>query len=278
MHRMRDLFVTPETFHQAVGPFLARGQVLNQVLLGVFEQYRAEPGRYQGEPRLLALQDPVTGEIGLTMQTLPYKAMVSACSEAMGTALGRAFAQRHPDARTVFGKVESARAFSQGAGAAEPQVITRDAVFELRIVLPSAPVPGQARLATPMDAAMLQGWVEAFNTEALPAGWPKDPNAGARMAASGRTWIWMDAEGSPVSMASNPRRVAGWWGIAYVFTLPEHRGHGHAGALVSHVSRLALASGAAGCTLFTDLTNPVSNRVYERIGYRRVGEFTTLQW
>jgi len=253
---MRDLFVTPETFHQAVGPFLARGQVLNQVLLGVFEQYRAEPGRYQGEPRLLALQDPVTGEIGLTMQTLPYKAMVSACSEAMGTALGRAFAQRHPDARTVFGKVESARAFSQGAGSAEPQVITRDAVFELRIVLPSAPVPGQARLATPMDAAMLQGWVEAFNTEALPAGWPKDPNAGTRMAASGRTWIW----------------------IAYVFTPRQHRGHGYASGVVAHASSLALASGAQGCTLFTDLLNPVSNRVYERIGYRRVGEFTTLQW
>jgi predicted GNAT family acetyltransferase len=33
-----------------------------------------------------------------------------------------------------------------------------------------------------------------------------------------------------------------------------------------------------GCTLFTDLANPVSNRLYERIGYRRVGTRVTLAW
>ena len=38
------------------------------------------------------------------------------------------------------------------------------------------------------------------------------------------------------------------------------------------------ASGATGCTLFTDLANPVSNRIYERIGYRRVGTCVTVAW
>ena len=57
-----------------------------------------------------------------------------------------------------------------------------------------------------------------------------------------------------------------------------HRGHGYASGVVAHASKLALASGARGCTLFTDLMNPVSNRIYERIGYRRVGEFTSLEW
>jgi predicted GNAT family acetyltransferase len=29
---------------------------------------------------------------------------------------------------------------------------------------------------------------------------------------------------------------------------------------------------------FTDLANPVSNRIYERIGYRRVGTRATIAW
>lgn len=37
------------------------------------------------------------------------------------------------------------------------------------------------------------------------------------------------------------------------------------------MSAAALAEGRVGCTLFTDLANPTSNRIYERIGYVRVG-------
>jgi len=119
--------------------------------------------------------------------------------------------------------------------------------------------------------------MDAFLEEAMP-GFPKDPNAGARMAGNGRTWLWCAPGGEPVSAANNPRRVAGWWAIGYVYTPPERRGHGWATSLVAHASRWALEGGAAGCTLFTNLANPVSNRIYERIGYRRVGTRATVAW
>jgi|GEM_PF-2291712 len=79
-------------------------------------------------------------------------------------------------------------------------------------------------------------------------------------------------------MAYNSRRVEGWWSIGPVYTPPEHRGHGYATALVTHLSEWALASSATGCTLFTDLANPVSNRIYERMGYRRVSACATVAW
>ena len=34
----------------------------------------------------------------------------------------------------------------------------------------------------------------------------------------------------------------------------------------------ALDAGATVCTLFTDLANPTSNRIYQRIGYRPVAD------
>ena len=58
---------------------------------------------------------------------------------------------------------------------------------------------------------------------------------------------------------------------AQVYTPPEARGRGFATALVAAVSRGLLAEGRPGCTLFTNLANPTSNAIYERIGYRRVG-------
>ena len=88
----------------------------------------------------------------------------------------------------------------------------------------------------------------------------------------------MDDACTPVSMAHNGRRIAGWWAVAYVYTPPAHRGDGFATAVVAHTSRWALSNGAEGCTLFTDLANRVSNRIYERIGYVRVGTRATLEW
>lgn len=48
---------------------------------------------------------------------------------------------------------------------------------------------------------------------------------------------------------------------------------GYAGAATVEVSRAAIASGADEVLLFTDLANPTSNGLYQRIGYRPVADF-----
>jgi predicted GNAT family acetyltransferase len=60
--------------------------------------------------------------------------------------------------------------------------------------------------------------------------------------------------------------------VSFVYTPPELRGRGYASACVAAVSGRALASGKSFCTLYTDLANPTSNSIYQRVGYRRIGE------
>lgn len=60
--------------------------------------------------------------------------------------------------------------------------------------------------------------------------------------------------------------------IGPVYTPPAERGRGYASALVASISRDRLDEGKRFCFLFTDLANPTSNRIYERIGYERVCE------
>jgi predicted GNAT family acetyltransferase len=58
--------------------------------------------------------------------------------------------------------------------------------------------------------------------------------------------------------------------IGPVYTPPEHRRRGYAGALVAATSQAQLDEGLEFCFLFTDLANPTSNHVYQAIGYEPV--------
>jgi predicted GNAT family acetyltransferase len=58
--------------------------------------------------------------------------------------------------------------------------------------------------------------------------------------------------------------------VSWVYTPPEQRGHGYASALVAALTEQLLAAGNRCCFLYTDLANPTSNGIYQRIGYQPV--------
>jgi predicted GNAT family acetyltransferase len=60
--------------------------------------------------------------------------------------------------------------------------------------------------------------------------------------------------------------------IGPVYAPTKLRGHGYATTLTADVSAAQLVRGRRFCILYTDLANPTSNAIYERIGYVRVCE------
>jgi predicted GNAT family acetyltransferase len=62
-------------------------------------------------------------------------------------------------------------------------------------------------------------------------------------------------------------------GISLVYTPPEERGRGYAGAVTAATVEAGYARGKTSASLFTDLRNPVSNRCYEKIGFRPVCDY-----
>ena len=95
-------------------------------------------------------------------------------------------------------------------------------------------------------------------------------DAPARLADGGFL-IWED-EGEVVSIAGCGGPTPNGIRIGPVYTPPELRGRGYATALVAELSQRLLDSGRRFCFLFTDLANPTSNAIYERIGYVRIAE------
>jgi predicted GNAT family acetyltransferase len=90
-----------------------------------------------------------------------------------------------------------------------------------------------------------------------------------RRVEEGRLWFWVDDEGRRVHLTGHSLPSFGVARIGPVFTPREHRGLGYAGATVAEVSRMLRDAGAR-VTLFTDQANPVSNTLYQRLGYRAV--------
>lgn len=82
----------------------------------------------------------------------------------------------------------------------------------------------------------------------------------------GKTYFWI-RDTMPVCMAAQARPTANGLAINGVFTPAEHHCRGYASALVGAVSQMSLDSGKKFCTLYTDLDNPTSNSIYQKIGY-----------
>lgn len=74
-------------------------------------------------------------------------------------------------------------------------------------------------------------------------------------------------DGTPVAMANRTRNLKHGFVINQVYTLPAYRGMGYAQTLIHKMCEEFFREGYGFATLFVDKTNPVSNRVYEKVGF-----------
>jgi len=74
----------------------------------------------------------------------------------------------------------------------------------------------------------------------------------------------------PVSMARKAGKAPHGNAINLVYTPPFLRRKGYATECVAKLSKLLLENGNDYCFLFTDLSNPTSNSIYQKIGYRPI--------
>ncbi len=73
-----------------------------------------------------------------------------------------------------------------------------------------------------------------------------------------------------VAMADCSKEYDDYASIAYVYTKPEYRGNGFASALAAHLSEKIIEKGKLPL-LYTDLSNPASNKAYLNVGFEEQG-------
>lgn len=91
----------------------------------------------------------------------------------------------------------------------------------------------------------------------------------AKQAISGdKVYIWED--GIPVSCAAIVRRTSNCIFIGNVYTPPNYRGKGYSTACMANFSNKLLDDGWRYCALYADCSNPYSNKVYKKVGYKEI--------
>lgn len=86
-----------------------------------------------------------------------------------------------------------------------------------------------------------------------------------------RLFLW-EVNGKYVSIANATRPTTHNVTINFVYTPREERKKGYASSCVSTLSQLMLDSGFQTTSLYTDTTNPTSNKIYMEIGYEHVAD------
>jgi len=84
------------------------------------------------------------------------------------------------------------------------------------------------------------------------------------------------ANGKMVSIAAIMRNTKNIGIVGLVYTPKEFRGNGYATGIVIKLSELILKRGFSKCGLFTDISNPTSNKIYKKIGYEPKSEFADI--
>jgi len=245
---------------------LLRARVENNLLATIVEIAR----RYPRPENLFAVVEDGSGEVvAAAVRLLPRRMLTSAMDDPAAQALTQAWLAADPDVPGISSPSSVARAAAsvwEAATGGHTEVVMAEALHTLEEVAgPDRPARGALRPAASSDRDLLLGWIEDFQREAGLEGDPAD------MVDRRELHVWDD--GGPVSVVGRTPEVAGVVRIGPVYTPLAYRGRGYGSSAVAAVSRAALAAGARQCALFTDLTNPTSNKIYAALGYRRVGDW-----
>jgi predicted GNAT family acetyltransferase len=257
-------------FLRHAGGWLAAREAEHNLILSIAGNLtRSTPA----EPPYLAAVEADGAVVGCAIRTPPHKLVLTRMPAAALAAAVLDVADIFPDLQQVHGPVEEARRFAEqwcARTGAVPRSGMLQGIYELDTVkAPEPRPPGEMRVATGADADLVTAWAEAFALEtATDFGRAR---ATVQVGIARRSiFLWDDD--APVSVAACVGETPTGRRIGLVYTPPEARGRGYAGACVADLSQRVLDAGARFCFLYTDMANRTSNGLYQRIGYRRIAD------
>lgn len=272
-------------FLQSMRPLLEAEEATYNLMLGVALRLEANPPG-EGDPPWMGVVEEGGQIRAAGLQTPPHNLIVYTREGEEREALECLAATLQAEGQSIPGVIAPSRPaglFDEIWCARTGQVsrlVMHERVYELRAVSPLPPVPGEMRAAVEGDLDLLFAWIAAFSREATPhePELPAEAREGIlRRIQAGDFFLWI-ADGSPVSLAGRTRPTPHGWAVGPVYTPPALRGRGYATALVAELSRLILAEGKEYAALFTDLSNPTSNSIYQKIGYRPLCDFDMFRF
>ena len=257
-------------FRRRAEPFLVAREAEHNLLLGMTSALGSAAEHDPGLDYLAVVVDDGV-VVAVAGQTPPFGLVLSEIDriEAIDLLLDDVEAIGPP---SVLGPAEHAGGFARRLAERFGFIAVHESsqrIFRTTTIRPPVPAAGHLRAAAIADRDLLVEWLTAFEREAL----GDDDPIGVDELVAGRLergWAFIWDDDGPVSFVGIGGRTPNGVLLEGGYTPPGLRGHGYGGNAVAAISRSLLEDGALFVFLFTDLANPVSNHIYQALGYEPV--------
>ncbi|MAT42630.1 MAG: hypothetical protein CL609_09835 [Anaerolineaceae bacterium] len=270
-------YIDPDQFLTLVLKLFGDQEARYNLLLSLVKRVVENPNYYEKEPLMTAVYEENQVILLAFMTTPPRDLLLVSTQEYPSAALDMLADDLWQKGISIHGvncekTLSAAFAHLWGhRGALKPEIGMRQRIYRLDRVFKPIPSPGSYRKATEQDKPILLDWTIQFMKEAMGE---EDPERAEKLVdlqiQTGNLFVWEDEY--LVSMAAKTRETNHGAVVSLVFTPLEKRGKGYASNLVAVLSQNLLNQGFTFCALFTDLSNPISNAIYQQIGYYPVAD------
>lgn len=269
-----------DLFKQDVVPLLESDEIKNNLPLGVL--LNLAPGRI---PLYMATVSRDGIPLFVLLQTNQYQLIVSKLSEISSQEIAQVADKLYKhlvNVNEIVGEecvVELlAEKMAEKLGC-ETYVKMLQGVYGLRHLKKRADFGhGQLEMATEKDADWLYEWFVQFGDDTfLPVSKEEAVQLVRGAIDRKQLYLWV-ADGQPVSMARITRPTKTNAAISWVYTPPEKRNRGYATNVVTALTEHLLNSGYQTVSLFTDLANPTSNKIYREIGFEQLSSSVVMSF
>jgi predicted GNAT family acetyltransferase len=270
LHYERD----PIRFLQHARNFLEKSEAENNLLLGVSSWLATHPEQIEQSPHFITVEQNDKVQAA-AMMTPPYNLLLTHAKRDALVEIANHMLAKEIYPPGVNGPTETSQTFAElwtNETGRRLRLHRSLRLYQLRHVIPPLPPKGRMRLANDSDANTLREWIHSFSADIRETQIQASKTV-QRLLADRRLYVWKDRD-LLCSMAAWGGPTAHGVRISLVYTPPELRRKGYATACVATLSKAKLDSGKKFCWLFTDSSNQTSNRLYPRIGYEQVCDFS----
>ena len=265
------MYSDPEEFLVKAEEFLVADPFSPSVIATVTTRFASGAFANSSDNAWFTVDEDGSRVVGLAMHTPPHNVFLSRMPDNAAFDLAYEVAQCGRNPSGVNGAIGSTRAFARAweETTGHRSIVVRESRMYRLIKLRMPKAVGQADRAGPsQDLGLVTNWLAAFHDEAQPHAPVDDWTAVAqRRMSAGELHLWR-VDGVPVAVAGVSRAVAGVARVGPVYTPQTSRGNGYGSSVTAAATSAALTEGARHIVLYTDLANPISNSIYQNIGYQ----------
>jgi len=262
---------TAAEFLNLAGAWLETAEAENNLILGIAGFFASSAAVPNIQPYFLTIENKGT-ILGAALMTPPRQLLIADMADPAVIALADYMLAESAPVPGLVGRNSKAELFAnywtnRTGRSCRPK--RSDRLYVCETVEPLSSPPGRLRPALRDDQTLLSQWCVQF---CLDAGIEDETvHFKARlpsMITNGSLFIWENNDA--VAMAGFARQTSHGIAISWVYTPAHLRRSGYATSCVAALTQRMLDSGKKFCCLYTDLANPTSNSIYQKIGYRPV--------